>query len=142
LNIGKILTVLVKLKNLGLSNNTIRSYRYRLERIDKHVDLDKPELVSEYISNVKGSNAYKESFVKAYNHYVEIYGLSWDKPRYKYERKIPRIPNKESIEKIIARASRKYARTETQGGGRHARKTERMVVYNRYPSRSHCKRMD
>ena len=108
-DIGKILTVLVKLKNLGLSNNTLRSYKYRLERIAKHVDLDKPELISQYISNVKGSNAYKESFVKAYNYNSRIYGLFWDKPRYKYERKIPRIPTKESIEKIIARSSRNYA---------------------------------
>ena len=109
LKIGKILTVLVKLKNLGLSDNTLRSYKYRLERIAKHVDSDKPELVSRYISNVKGSNAYKESFVKAYNHYARIYGLFRDKPRCKYERKIPRIPTKDSIEKIIARSSRKYA---------------------------------
>ena len=109
LDIGKILTVLVKLKNLGLSDNTLRSYRYRLERIAKHVDLDKPELVSRCISNVNGSNAYKESFAKAYSHCVRICGLSWSRPRYKYEREIPRIPTKEAIEKIIARSSRKYA---------------------------------
>jgi len=89
LNIGKILTVLVKLKNLGLSDNTLRSYKYRLERIAKHVDLDKPELISQYIRNVKGSNAYKESFVKAYNHYSRIYGLFWDKPDTSMKEKSP-----------------------------------------------------
>jgi integrase len=106
---GKILSVLVKLKSLGSSESTLRSYGYRLSTIAKHVNLDNPDEVARFISNINGSNAYKESFVKAYNHYVKFNGLKWNKPKYKYERRIPRIPTREAIEKIIARSSRKYA---------------------------------
>jgi len=99
----------MKLKAKGSSENTLRSYGYRLLTIAKKVDLDKTDQVARFISEIKGSNAYKNSFVKAYNHYVKLNDLSWTKPKYKYERKIPRIPTKEAVEKIIARSSRKYA---------------------------------
>ena len=58
---------------------------------------------------MQGSNSYKETYVKAYNYYAQINALTWNKPKYKYERKIPKIPTTEAVEKIIARASRKYS---------------------------------
>jgi len=106
---GKILNVLIKLKNKGLADETLRSYSYRLETLAKYVDLDSPDDVSKFISNTEGRNCYKESFVKAYSHYAKLNGLQWDKPKYKSERKKPRIPTEEAIEKIIARSSQKYA---------------------------------
>jgi integrase len=106
---GKIITTLVKLKSSGKADNTLKSYWYRLETLAKHVNLDGPNEVSRFISNIKGSGAYKVSFVKAYNHYVRFNGLSWIKPKYKAERKLPKIPTTETIKEIIARASCKYA---------------------------------
>jgi len=35
--------------------------------------------------------------------------LNWDKPKYKCERKMPKTPTKEAIEKNIVRSSQKYA---------------------------------
>jgi len=40
----------VKLKNIGKSKNTLRSYWYRLETMAKHCNLDDTEEVSRFIS--------------------------------------------------------------------------------------------
>ena len=82
---------------------------YRLSVLDRNCNLDDPVEVSNFISNMKAANSYKNTFVKSYNYYVVLNGLSWNKPSYKYERKIPRIPTSEAINKMISRASRKYA---------------------------------
>jgi integrase len=36
-------------------------------------------------------------------------GLEWIKPKYRFERKLPRIPTTETLEKIISSASPRYA---------------------------------
>jgi len=47
--------------------------------------------------------------VKAYNHYVKVHGLSWEKPRYKWEQQKPKIPTSQALDTIIERASKQYA---------------------------------
>jgi len=106
---GEILDVLFKLKGMGKAERTLRSYGYRLKTIAKYVDLRDVEGVKQFISNIKGTNAYRESYVKAYNWYIRIKGLQWEKPKYRFEEKLPFVPNGEAIEKIIASSSRKYA---------------------------------
>lgn len=58
---------------------------------------------------MKCSNAYKDTFVKSYHCYVQVNGLKWDKPIYKWQRQIPKIPISEAINKVISRASKKYS---------------------------------
>jgi integrase len=70
--------------------------------------LDNPESVKEYIANKKCSNSFKIQMVKAYNYYAALNSINWIKPKYRYERKLPKIPSKENIMKVIS-ASRKYA---------------------------------
>jgi integrase len=82
---------------------------YRLKYIAKQVNLDEPVAVKFYISIIKGSNSYKETFVKAYDYYVHYNGLSWNKPYYKWEQKIPKIPTTEQLTKIISCSSKKYS---------------------------------
>jgi integrase len=106
---GRIINTLVKLHNAGLEEDTLKGVSYRLKRLAKQCNLDNPDYVCRAIANMQGSNSYKETYVKAYNYYVQINGLTWYKPKYKHERKIPKIPTTEAIEKIIARASRKYS---------------------------------
>jgi len=106
---GNILKTLIKLKNSGKAESTIFSVSYRLSYLARYVSLEDPEEVKEFIARKKCSNSYKNGLVKAYNYYVKINGLVWDKPKYKWERKIPRIPTTEAIGKVIARASKRYA---------------------------------
>jgi integrase len=106
---ARIINTLVKLHNAGLEEDTLKGVSYRLKRLAEQCNLENPDEVCRAIANVQGSNSYKETYVKAYNYYAQINALTWNKPRYKHERKIPKIPTTEAVEKIIARASRKYS---------------------------------
>jgi len=75
----------------------------------KNCNLDDSEKVKEFIANKNCDESYKANLVKAYNYYAVASGIQWIKPKYKPERKMPKIPTTENINKIISRASRKYA---------------------------------
>jgi len=65
------LNVLWELKKRGYAEKTIEGYSKRLKMLGKHIDLDNPENVKVFIANqAHWSNAYKESCVNAYTHYV------------------------------------------------------------------------
>jgi len=104
----KIINVLLKLKSNGLSESTLRTIGYILKELSHHCNLDNPESVKEYIANKKCSNSFKIQMVKTYNYYAVLNGIQWIKPKYRYERKLPKIPTRESIMKIVS-ASKKYA---------------------------------
>ena len=61
------------------------------------------------MANEKCNVSYKASLVRAYNYYAVANGIQWIKPKYKPERKMPKIATTEAINKIISRASKKYA---------------------------------
>ena len=61
------------------------------------------------MANKKCDVSYKASLAKAYNYYAVVNGIQWIKPKYKPERKMPRIPTTEAINKVISRASKEYA---------------------------------
>jgi integrase len=75
----------------------------------KHCDLDNTDAVKNCIANMKGANSYKDVFVKTYSYYVKLNNLVWDKPKFKSERKLPRIPTKEELLSVVSASSRKYA---------------------------------
>ena len=76
----------------------------------KHVDLDDPETVKAYIAFKNAwSDVFREGVAKAYNNYVKYNGLSWNKPRYGYSKKLPYIATTEQINKIISNCRKKYA---------------------------------
>jgi len=45
---------------------------YKLSVLKDHGDLNNPEDAAKYIANLPVANSYKETFVKAYNYYVEV----------------------------------------------------------------------
>jgi len=49
------------------------------------------------------------NLVKAYNYYAVVNGIQWVKSYYRHERKLPKIPATEQINKLIASASPRYA---------------------------------
>jgi integrase len=100
---------LFRLKNLGHPESTIKNTSDKLLYLAKNSNLDNPESVKPFIARKKVKNSYKATLIKAYSHYVQTNGLTWERPRYKWERELPRIPTSEQINKIIARASRKCA---------------------------------
>jgi len=78
--------------------------------LSKNTNLDNPENVKVFIANqTEWGNAYKESCVNAYIHYVRKYGLSWEKPVYKRSQRLPNVPTTDQVNKIIAHSGRKYS---------------------------------
>ena len=107
-NKNQIINTLLKLKASGLTEGTLRNISYTLKRISNNADLNNPEEVKLYIANQQVANSYKQAMIKAYNYFAVINQIEWNKPKYKYERKIPTIPTRENIMKVISHA-RKYA---------------------------------
>ena len=104
-----IINTLTKLKSAGLGESTRYHVLYTLRKIAQNADLLKPEEVKGYVANRKVSNSYKNNLLKAYNYFALMNSIQWNRPFFRYERKIPMIPSTESVNKIIAAASNKYA---------------------------------
>lgn len=77
--------------------------------MSKIADLQFPEAVKGVIAEKKCSVAFKEALVNAYDHYVRVNELRWEKPLYLRQRGLPYIASAEQINQIISRASRRYA---------------------------------
>jgi len=71
--------------------------------------LEDPEVVARHISERDWSESYKHNIVNAYNHFVEYYGMSWERPYYKRIDRIRPVPRESQINKVIAYARAKYA---------------------------------
>lgn len=76
---GKVLTTLIKLKNRGLAEGTLRNVSFNLKNLAKYADLDDPESVKEYIAKKDCANSQKTNLVKAYNYYAAANGIKWIK---------------------------------------------------------------
>ena len=107
-NTEATINVLIKLKGAGLAEGTLKNIAYCLAKISRNADLNNPEEVKLFIANLKVANSYKQNLCKAYNYYAKLNNIHWYRPHYKHERKIPTIPTRENVMKVIS-ASRKYA---------------------------------
>ena len=81
----------------------------KLRYLTKHINLEDPEQVKQFISEKEWSNGFKGNVVNAYDHYVKFHGLTWEKPHYDRIDQIQRVPRTEDINKIISHVRLKYA---------------------------------
>jgi site-specific recombinase XerD len=134
-----IINTLIAMKNNAKAEITIKQVSYKLKQISEHADLTKPEEVKQYIANSKKQNGEptaeptKNKLIFAYDNFAEINKIQWEKPYYNYEPKIPLIPTKENVNKIISASSKKYATiftilTETGLEGHELEKTSRKSI--------------
>jgi len=103
------LNVLIKMKNNGKSDYTIRFTDKALTYLNNHANLKNPEQVKRFIANLQVSNGYKRNLCIAYNKYCKYYKIKWEMPLYKPEAKAIRIPTKERLEMLIASSGRTLA---------------------------------
>jgi len=101
-----ILNVLIKMKNNGKADRTIKWVNKALTLISIHADLQDPETVKQFIANREIADATKRNYCIAYNNYCQHYGIKWEQPRYKSKARIRKIPTTEKIEMLIAGATR------------------------------------
>jgi len=135
-----IVNTLIYLKNNGRAENTIKSVSQNLTRINKHADLSKPEEVKNYIANANKqkdgrplTNATKNKLVFCYDCLCKANQIEWTKPKYKWEQKIPIIPTKENVTKIISASTERYATiftilAETGLSGQELHKTRKADI--------------
>jgi integrase len=102
------LEVILDLKKKGKAEETINGYSRRLRHLAKNTDINSPETVKEYITKKESSNANKEAYANAYDHFVKFYGLKWQKPFITREERLPNVPTTEQVNTIIPTFTRKY----------------------------------
>jgi len=59
---------------------------------------------------MNGSQTYKQNLCKAYKKYIEYYKLQWTNPHYQRDTKTFKLPLKERLEMLIARAGKALSR--------------------------------
>jgi hypothetical protein len=114
----------------GKAYNTIRKFKYLLRTLSKVSDLNAPEDVKRAIGYSKISNSSKHCYVFAYTWYCKANGLTWEKPKYKWEEHIPIIPTTQQVERIISASTPKFSTiyklmTETAVEGEELHRTHR-----------------
>jgi hypothetical protein len=89
---GLIISSLLKLKNRGLSDNTLHTTSQKLRQLARNATPLDPEDVKTYIANSNVSNATKQKLANTYDYFCKTNSIEWERPRFKWERKIPLIP--------------------------------------------------
>jgi len=107
-----ILKILWELKKSGKAPDTIKNINKCLQRLAKSCDLNNPESVLTFVATLDRKNGYKRNLIMAYEHYVKLYGLTWTKPKYRENAKMPKIPLESHIDLIMANSPLKL-RTAT-----------------------------
>jgi integrase len=62
-----------------------------------------------FVANFDRKDGYKRNLIMAYEHYIKLYNLEWTKPKYHENAKMPRIPQENKINLIIANSPIKQA---------------------------------
>jgi integrase len=106
---SQTLEVALYLKKKSLAEDTIEGYVKRLRFIAKNTDITNPETVKEFILSQTTSSAHKEALANAYDHYIQYYGLNWEKPFFHREERLPNVPTTVQVNTIISAFKKKYA---------------------------------
>ena len=106
--LAETLAVVLELKKQGMAEDTLEKYGRRLRFLARETDVHKPETVKTFISNLTCGNANKEAYANAYHHFVNFYGLKWEKPFYHREERLPNVPTTEQVNTIISVFTLKY----------------------------------
>jgi integrase len=86
------------------SRYTIHFTYKALSLLAKHCKLEDPEQVRTFIAKMNVSNRYKRNLCIAYNKFCKYYKISWNMPLYLPEAKNIKLPTKEKLLMLIAKA--------------------------------------
>jgi len=107
---GRLVEYAWREKKRGLSEATIKQRIYKLKRlVKKGVNLLNPESVSAFLATSNLSAEYKKAFIVAYKSFAKTFGLSWEPPKVRSERKVPFIPTEAEIDTLIAGCGKRTA---------------------------------
>lgn len=107
---GKILQFALYLKLQGCSKHTYEGWNQKLNRLAQGADLESPESVKSYLSNLQMTDSSKHAFCVAYTAFLKWQGKTWKSPKYNGTQRIPEfIPKEEEIDALIAGCGKKTA---------------------------------
>lgn len=95
-----------------LQKRGYKSARNRVNMVkrlaDLGADLWNPESVKDVLARQTGwKDGYKMLMTYAYDNFLVMEGLSWQKPRYRQEEALPFIPTEEELDQLIAGVGKK-----------------------------------
>jgi integrase len=99
---NEVFGVLWHLKKQGYSDYTINFVRKALKVLEDGCGLQEPESVKHFIAEMSVADSYKRNLCYAYEHYLRLNELTWERPRYYARERLPRIPSEKTIDMIIA----------------------------------------
>jgi len=99
---SEIFNVAWDMKRNGLRDATIRNVVKALKFLAKNCSLNDPNSVKDFIARLECNEGYKRNLVYAYDKYAKFKGLSWIKPKYQANNKLPKIPLEEKVSMLIA----------------------------------------
>ena len=112
----RILKTIEQLTADGKSQNTIDSVMTSLKILNRETDLMNPEAVKMCIATIKKRdtrnretaellcNQSKQKHLNNYAYFAKTNGIQWEKPKLKWDTKIPITPSREQAETIISSA--------------------------------------
>jgi integrase len=105
---GNILKLALSLRNLGYSDAYLTHMVRALNSIAAKIDLHGTNSFYDFLNRLKVRESYKANLCDFYSHYCKFYEISFVKPKYRRDHKLPRVPTKEKINLILGHASKKY----------------------------------
>jgi len=95
-----------------LQKQGYKSAKNKVNMIKRLVDLGAnlwdPESVKEVLAKqTKWKDSYKMLMTYAYEAFLKMHGLGWEKPRYRQESALPFIPTEEELDQLIAGVGKK-----------------------------------
>ena len=103
-----IIKTLTKLQHLSKANQ--RAIWYRLQRLSREVNLQRPAEVEKFVYSMNVKNNYKNKLFAAYQHFCHANTILYRKPkRLTEEPYVIHIPTEQRIDKIIACCGRVYS---------------------------------
>jgi len=104
-----VFSVLWYMKKQGYSEDTINFVRKALKVLEDGCGLRDPETVKVFIAEMDVADSYKRNLCYAYEHYLRLNDISWNRPKYYAREKLPKIPSEKTIDMIIAASRPKLA---------------------------------
>jgi len=96
-------------RKAGLRESTLDGFGRILKHLARHVNLNSPEQVLNFIAVKDVSEARKEVIVNCYARYCEWKGLPFTKPKYRRVKKLPFVPFENEVDMLISALPRRLS---------------------------------
>jgi integrase len=105
---GKLVGFSVWLSKQGYDEANVKNRTRIIKRLaDSGANLWDPETVKEILAKQKWNSGYKMLISYAYENFLTMEGLSWQRPHYTQDDALPFTPTEAELDQLIAHAGRK-----------------------------------